>query len=342
MDKVKAILDGENEILVDGLFYLYNSKYYLIYTEKEIDENGYVVMHLSQVGKEIKKSENGTVDTGYMVGVEIQDIEDWRNVQKSISTIVDDKKNGKSSPDIKILPMNMIKKIKILGSKKFRLVKDLLEQHFEITFDNNAPLLEKNIEPEVNKAGVQPTESVDVNINDNLNIAETNNENIVESIEQPVLDQSIESINQPVVEEPVKVPENTVDTNILTPVEVEIPKEETENKEIISETIPQIENENLGVEEANKDGEALVFKPNLNSETENSNANSNENNIFTLPNVQEGIAESPTPLTLNPEPAEDDVDYESLYNEMKTNNENLKKRVQELELKLENIKKILG
>ena len=111
MENVKILVDGvEKEVF--GIFYIYNSKYYFIYTDKEIDENGYVILYMLQVGKETQNTPNGPVDTGFMVGVEITDLEEQKQVQNSISIIVDDKKNGTLNPQIKYLPMSMITKLK--------------------------------------------------------------------------------------------------------------------------------------------------------------------------------------------------------------------------------------
>ena len=53
MENIKIFIDGIQKD-VYGLFYVFDSKYYFIYTEKEVDENGYVILYMSQVGKETK------------------------------------------------------------------------------------------------------------------------------------------------------------------------------------------------------------------------------------------------------------------------------------------------
>lgn len=132
MDKVKIILEDGSEKEVDGIFYLYNSKYYFIYTEKELDENSYVILHLVQVGKEIKNTPDGPLDTGYMVGIEISAEEEWKKVQESITKIVEDKKNGTQSPDIQYLPMDMLSTLKIISKKTFRLMRSIVEDNFKL------------------------------------------------------------------------------------------------------------------------------------------------------------------------------------------------------------------
>ena len=111
MENVKILIDGIQKD-VYGLFYVFNSKYYFIYTEKEVDENNYVILYMSQIGKETKNTEAGPVDTGYMVGVEVTDNDEQQNVQTSISYIVEDKKNNTVNPLIQYLPMSMLTNLK--------------------------------------------------------------------------------------------------------------------------------------------------------------------------------------------------------------------------------------
>ena len=135
MENVKILVDGIQED-VHGLFYVFNSKYYFIYTEKEVDENNYVILYMVQVGKETRNTETGPVDTGYMVGVEITDKNEQQNVQTSISHIVEDKKNNTINPLIQYLPMSMLTNLKIVSKKRFRLLKSVMEENFKLEFEN--------------------------------------------------------------------------------------------------------------------------------------------------------------------------------------------------------------
>ena len=132
MDKFKIITINGVEKEVDGIFYLYNSKYFFAYTETETDEKGYIIFNLVQVGKEIKNTPAGPVDTGYMVGMEIKDVEEWKSVQGSITKIVEDKKNDGQSDEIQYLPKDMLSTLKINGTKTFRLAKNVVEQLFNL------------------------------------------------------------------------------------------------------------------------------------------------------------------------------------------------------------------
>lgn len=138
MDLVNIILEDGTEKQVHGIFYLYNSKYYFIYTENEIDEKGYVVLHLTQVGKEVITTPDGArQETGRMIGMEVSDPNEWKLVQTSITKIVDDKKNNTQSLEINYFDISMINGIKILSKKTFRLLRTLIENCFNLNITDN-------------------------------------------------------------------------------------------------------------------------------------------------------------------------------------------------------------
>ena len=165
MEKLNIILENGIDCDVNCLFYLYNSKYYFIYTTKEIDENGYVILYLTQIGKEVKNTPTGPVETGYMIGVEITDTEEWKLVQTSISKIVESAKSKIADPEIQFLPLSMLGKLKILGKKKFRLLKDIVRDDLNVEFDDTPKeeledIVEQSVEqPAVNN--VEPSVVID-------------------------------------------------------------------------------------------------------------------------------------------------------------------------------------
>ena len=199
MNDIKIIENGVQKD-VKGLFYIYEGKYYFIYTEREIDENNYVILYMTQVGKETKNTENGPVDTGYMVGLEISDPQEQQNIQTSISYIVDDKKNNTQNPKIQYMPMEMLTNLKIVSKKRFRLLKSILEDNFKVSFEDTniqinevAPSVEQPVVPTIEPiqpAVVQPV----VPAIEPIQPAEV----------QPVVP-TVEPI-QPVVEQPVVQP----------------------------------------------------------------------------------------------------------------------------------------
>ena len=176
MDNIKIILDNGIEINVNGLFYIFNSKYYFIYTTGETDENEYVKLYVVQVCKEIQNTPTGPVDTGYMLGMEISNPEEWGKVQESITKIVEDKKNGTQSSDIQYLPINMLVNLKITSKNKFKLMRHIVENDFNVTIsvavsetihDNeyigSNTILENNIEI----SPIKPMEPINILQEDN-------------------------------------------------------------------------------------------------------------------------------------------------------------------------------
>lgn len=190
MEKVKIILESGVEKEVDSIFYLYNSKYYFIYTEKEIDDNGYVLFNLVEVGKEIKNTENGPLDTGYMVGMEVTDN---LVMQNSITKIVNDQKQGTQDPEIIYMPMTMLSTLKIISKKTFRLMKNVVEDNFKIT------LLE-NVDDANNMISVENSQ----NTSDNSNLPGTLN-----------LEEKAPSINLDQVS-PLNMTEETIESDVLS------------------------------------------------------------------------------------------------------------------------------
>lgn len=154
MQKTNIILENGETKEVYSIFYLYNSKYYLIYTEKVLDENGYVILHLVQVGKEIKNTPDGPLDTGYMLGTEIQNSAEWKSVQQSITQIVEHKKGNAQSVSIQYLPINMLTSLKIISKNNFRLMKNIIENNFNVKINDveNAVIQENSNVGEVGEA----------------------------------------------------------------------------------------------------------------------------------------------------------------------------------------------
>lgn len=132
MENTKIFLDNGTESTVNGIFYVFNSKYYFIYTMREFDENDYVRLYVVQVCKEIQNTPTGPVDTGYMLGMEISNSEEWSRVQESITKIVEDKKNNTVNSEIQYLPINMLKNLKIISKNKFKLMKNIIEDNFKV------------------------------------------------------------------------------------------------------------------------------------------------------------------------------------------------------------------
>jgi len=141
MENTKIFLDNGTELTVNGIFYVFNSKYYFIYTMSELDENDYVRLYVVQVCKEIQNTPTGPIDTGYMLGMEISNPEEWASVQDSIMKIVEDKKNNTINSEIQYLPINMLTNLKIVNKNKFKLMKNIIEDNFKVNVGSSMETL---------------------------------------------------------------------------------------------------------------------------------------------------------------------------------------------------------
>ncbi len=229
MENVKILIDGIQKD-VYGLFYVYDSKYYFIYTEKEIVENDYVALYMTQVGKETKNTESGPIDTGYMVGIEITNPEEQQKAQKAISYIVDDKKNNTINPEIQYLPMNMLTNLKIISKKRFRLLKSIITDNFGVQIDGVEPLA--NIE-----VGQQTTlDNIDQSQETPIPLAEVNKINV--GTVEPVASEITgvlegQSQLQPLSQVKEQITDtNNNDSNIIVDYRTKYFEEEEKNKEL--------------------------------------------------------------------------------------------------------------
>ena len=137
MENVKIFLENGQETNVNAFFYIYNSKYYFMYTTGELDDPEYIKIYVAQVCKEVKNTPTGPVDTGYMLGMQISDPEEWTKVQHSITKIVSDKKGETQSSDIQYLPMSMLTNLKIVSKNKFKLMKNIVEENFKVVLSQS-------------------------------------------------------------------------------------------------------------------------------------------------------------------------------------------------------------
>lgn len=136
MEDAKIITQDGNTIDVSSIFFVLNNAYYLIYTDKVVDENGYVVLSFVKVGK----------DSVGFVGIEITDPEELKAVQDTISKIVEDKKTNTNNNGIQYASASILNEpVRITGSKTFRLKKEIAEQNFGIKIGNDEILSDLEI-----------------------------------------------------------------------------------------------------------------------------------------------------------------------------------------------------
>lgn len=128
MDSVEITIDNSQKN-VKGLYYISNNNYYFLYTENKRDENGYIILNVVKVLQEVVNTPTGQSPTGNLVGLTVSDEQEWKNVQKDISNIVEDKQNKKLE-SVRYLDINLLKKIIIKSSKIFRLKEEMFNKVF--------------------------------------------------------------------------------------------------------------------------------------------------------------------------------------------------------------------
>lgn len=131
MEELKIFSVDGNQIDVNCIYYFSNNNYYLIYTTKEIDENGYVILNVTKIAREVINAEEGIKPTDSLVGLEITDDIEWKNVQTDISNIIKDKKENTNT--VRYLPSSSLVNLKVKGFRIFRLRPDILKGSFGIT-----------------------------------------------------------------------------------------------------------------------------------------------------------------------------------------------------------------
>ena len=145
MDNVEVTIENIAKN-VQGIYYISNNNYYFLFTEKKRDENGYIILNIVKVLQEVVNTPTGQAPTGNLVGLSITDEQEWKNVQKDIGNIIDDKQNKKREA-VRYLDINLLQKLIIKNTRVFRLKEEMYNKTFEQSeesVDNNLILDFKN------------------------------------------------------------------------------------------------------------------------------------------------------------------------------------------------------
>ena len=145
MDNVEVTIENVVKS-VQGIYYISNNNYYFLFTEKKRDENGYIILNIVKVLQEVVNTPTGQAPTGNLVGLSITDEQEWKNVQKDIGNIIDDKQNKKREA-VRYLDINLLQKLIIKNTRVFRLKEEMYNKTFEQSeesVDNNLILDFKN------------------------------------------------------------------------------------------------------------------------------------------------------------------------------------------------------
>lgn len=145
MDNAEVTIENEVKS-VKGIYYISNNNYYFLFTENKFDENDYIIINIVKVLQEVVNTPTGQAPTGNLIGITISDEQEWKNVQKDISNIIDDKQNKKREA-VRYLDINLLQKLIVKSTRIFRLKNEIYKKTFKIdneNLDNNLILDFKN------------------------------------------------------------------------------------------------------------------------------------------------------------------------------------------------------
>lgn len=127
---LKEIIDVDgNKISVNGIYYISsNNNYYFIYTKKEQDSENRIIFYVVKILQEVVNGDNGPTKTGYLLGLKINDDNEYELVKKDIINIVNDKENNTES--VRYLDLSMLDNLKIKDTRTFKLGIDMYNKMF--------------------------------------------------------------------------------------------------------------------------------------------------------------------------------------------------------------------
>lgn len=130
MNMVDILDENGIKVNVKGIYYISNNNYYFIYTKEELDEQNHVILYITKVLREVVNTSNGQVPTGYIIGVKIEDENEYNIVKSDIVNIVDEKQNGKEAV-VRYLDLSMLNNFKVKDYRIFRLDQATYNSAFE-------------------------------------------------------------------------------------------------------------------------------------------------------------------------------------------------------------------
>lgn len=148
MDDLNIIDESGINVLVSGIYYISNNNYYFIYTKGQIDENNHVILYITKVLREVINKEGVQIPTGYLIGVKIDNEDEYNIVKQDIINIIDEKK-GHKDLIVRYLDVGMLKSFKVRDYRTFKLDKKLYDAVFNNTLTDTD--YKDKYEQEVNK-----------------------------------------------------------------------------------------------------------------------------------------------------------------------------------------------
>jgi len=132
MNDITIVESNGIKTLAKCIYYTSNGGYYLIFTKNEQDSNGYVILYISKIAREIIGQNEQNVPISSLIGISITDENEWNTVKQDISKIIEDKKNGTKLYNY--IDSSILENIKIKDSKKFKLSAEILNHVFGMNY----------------------------------------------------------------------------------------------------------------------------------------------------------------------------------------------------------------
>ena len=129
MNKIDIIdIDG-NKINVYGIYYISNNNYYFIYSKGEHDNDNHVIFYVVKILQEVTNGISGPAPTGYLIGLRINDENEYNLVKIDITNIVNDIESNTNGA-VRYLDLSMLNNLKIKDNRTFKLGVDISNKIF--------------------------------------------------------------------------------------------------------------------------------------------------------------------------------------------------------------------
>ena len=160
MNNVEIFDVNGNIINVSGIYYISNNNYYFIYTKGEKDNDSHIKFYIVKILQEVVNGAQGPTPTGYLIGLKINDNNEYDMVKKDIATIINDKENNTES--VRYLELSMLNNLKIKDNRTFKLGVETYNKIFNNNDDaiNNTNVQNNNYE-ELQKENIALKQQID-------------------------------------------------------------------------------------------------------------------------------------------------------------------------------------
>ena len=129
VNKIDIIdIDG-NKINVYGIYYISNNNYYFIYSKGEHDNDNHVIFYVVKILQEVTNGASGPTPTGYLIGLRINDENEYNLVKNDITNIINDKESN-TGESVRYLDLSMLNNLKIKDNRTFKLGIDTYNKIF--------------------------------------------------------------------------------------------------------------------------------------------------------------------------------------------------------------------